>query len=60
MSADFMLRESAYHASICNACADICEACADSCEKLGDDEMMQICADATRRSAQSCRNMASH
>ena len=57
-SADFMLRESTFHARVCGACADICESCADSCGSMTDDERMQACADLCRECATLCREMS--
>ena len=57
-SADFMIRQSAHHASTCRACADLCRACAASCDAMGDDEMMRRCAEECRRCAESCAKMA--
>jgi hypothetical protein len=57
-SANFMLRGSAVHKTICGACAEICERCAESCESIADDAQMQACAKACRTCAESCRNMA--
>jgi hypothetical protein len=56
-AADFMLRGSSQHASICRVCADICDACAASCASLADAEM-KACAEACRRCAAACRAMA--
>ena len=58
-SANFMLRSSELHGSVCGVCADACDRCAESCERLGgDDAMMRRCAEACRRCAKSCREMA--
>ncbi|MDP9312475.1 MAG: four-helix bundle copper-binding protein [Chloroflexota bacterium] len=57
-SADFMLRNSRFHARTCTACAVINEACATECERIGPDPMMQQCIDQCRRCAESCRRMA--
>ena len=56
-TADFMLRESAAHADVCDVCSDVCEECALSCDEL-DGEEMKRCADQCRRCAESCREMA--
>ena len=59
LSANFMLRGSELHSSVCGLCADACDRCAKSCERLGaDDEMMRRCAEQCRKCAQSCRAMA--
>lgn len=55
-AADFMVRNSRFHASECAACADVCEACALSCERIGGEEM-EHCAKVCRRCAESCRGM---
>jgi len=57
-AADFMDRESALHAYVCEACARVCDACADSCEKIDGDEMKK-CAEVCRKCAESCRHMSS-
>lgn len=58
-SADFMLRGSEFHASVCGVCAELCEACATHCEQMADgDETMLRCAEICRRCAESCRQMA--
>lgn len=57
-SANFMLRGSAAHKTICGACAELCERCAESCETLGEDPRMKACAEACRSCAKSCRSMA--
>lgn len=58
VSADFMLRGSAFHIETCETCAEICEACADSCESIPDDDVMAQCAQACRACAESCESMA--
>lgn len=57
-SAQFMARDSMFHATTCATCAEICERCAESCESIGDDEMMKACAEVCRRCASSCQGMA--
>jgi hypothetical protein len=57
-NANFMLRGSVVHRTICGACADTCERCAESCESIGDDAQLKACAKTCRDCAQSCRNMA--
>ncbi len=57
-SADFMLRGSELHPSICGVCSEVCGRCDQSCRQLGDDRQMQACADTCRRCADSCRQMA--
>ena len=56
-SADFMLRGSPLHASVCDVCADVCNECAASCAGLEGAEM-QRCAEECRRCAEHCREMA--
>lgn len=58
LSADFMLRSSEFHSSICGECAEICTACAESCEAFADDEKMKNCAAVCRKCASSCDEMA--
>lgn len=61
VSANFMMRGSDLHPTICGACAEACLACAASCEQLGsDDETIKACADVCRECAESCRKMAAH
>ncbi len=59
ISADFMLRGSAFSTRICDICAEIENRCADSCDQFVNDERMKACADVCRRAAQSCRQVAS-
>jgi hypothetical protein len=54
---DFLPRGSALHLTICNACAVICLKCAAACEEFASDELMQSCATACYRSAESCRSL---
>ena len=56
-SADFMLRGSPLHAHTCAACAAVCAECAAECDKMGEDPMMQRCAESCRRCAESCKRM---
>jgi len=56
-SADFMLRGSEVHTTLCTACAQICERCAESCERFGEDAKMQACAAICHRCAESCQLM---
>lgn len=61
-AADFMVRNSPLHASVCAACAEVCEECAESCEQIGEqeeDEQMEQCAETCYRCAESCREMGS-
>lgn len=59
LSADFMIRNSDFHASTCQACAEICKACAEDCESLAsDDQMMKACAEVCRKCASSCEEMS--
>lgn len=57
-SANFMLRNSYFHAHTCGVCAEICEDCAEDCEGFGADQAMQECARQCRRCAESCQEMA--
>jgi len=57
-SANFMIRMSDMHGSVCGVCAEICESCAEECERFGDDKMMQECAQVCRSCAESCQEMA--
>jgi hypothetical protein len=56
-SADFMMRGSEFHPSVCGLCAEICRQCARSCEEVGGDEMKR-CAETCRRCADECAAMA--
>ncbi|MGH9929342.1 MAG: four-helix bundle copper-binding protein [Pyrinomonadaceae bacterium] len=57
-SANFMLRGSELHLSICMVCAEACVRCAESCEQMRDDERMRACAEACRSCAETCERMA--
>lgn len=56
-AADFMLRNSDLHATVCSSCAEVCLHCAVACEQFGDDERMKVCAAACRRCAEHCQLM---
>lgn len=61
VSANYMMRGSDLHPTICGACAEACLACAESCEQVaGSDEVMKTCADVCRKCAESCQKMAAH
>lgn len=53
-----MAHHSSVHGTICGACVEVCRICEQSCRALGDDRMMQECADACRKCADSCEKMA--
>lgn len=57
-SANFMLRQSEFHAQTCGVCAEICQQCADDCARFADDQMMQQCVQSCRQCAESCQQMA--
>ena len=58
-SADFMIRDSAYHMDSCGVCAKVCEDCAASCENLGKTEReLQACMDICRRTSEACYQMS--
>lgn len=59
LSAQFMLRESDFHSSICKVCAEICSACAKNCESLdASDKEMKACSEACQKCATSCQDMS--
>ena len=56
--ANFMLRNSELHASVCAVCAEICDCCAEDGERLAaGDEMMRECAQICRRCADACQEI---
>lgn len=57
MAANFMNRDSYFHSKICEACAVICLACFVECERMGDDQIIRMCAETCRRCAESCNHM---
>ena len=57
MGGNFMLRNSEFHAQLCELCANVCESCADECDRFGDDLQMRACAETCRRCAESCLMM---
>lgn len=57
-SANFMLRESGFHARVCGVCADICESCADSCSSFSNDQRMQECVNICNECATLCRELS--
>jgi hypothetical protein len=60
LTADFLIRASDYHSSLCSVCAEICTACAEICERMSDDAMMEKCADICHQCAASCRQMGTY
>jgi hypothetical protein len=59
-SANFIIRNSDLHLTICSACAEVCLRCAESCQRFGDDDRMKTCAEACRRCAESCQLMVAN
>jgi len=57
--ADTMIRGSALHAVLCDACAKICSKCADACESADNDPLLKECAAACLVCADCCAVMAS-
>lgn len=60
ISANLMMRESAFHNRICLLCADVCTACAESCDTYPDDEAMKMCGEICQQCAEACRASAKH
>lgn len=59
VAADFMVRQSAFHAQVCGLCAEICRECAADCERIDrSDPAMARCAAECRTCAESCEAMA--
>jgi hypothetical protein len=56
-SANFMLRGSKQHVSVCQATALIARVCSASCEEFKDDDQMKACAAACQACADSCEAM---
>lgn len=58
-AAEFLLRGSPMHETVCGVCAAACRVCEQYCRSLSDaDNMMSECADKCARSATSCERMA--
>lgn len=57
-NSNFMMRRSAEHTTVCEACARICDRCAKSCDAFGDDAQLKSCAEACRSCAEACRDMS--
>ncbi len=59
LSADFMIRHSDFHDTVCDVCAKVCTACAESCNALGkDDRLLQACYEACIKCSDSCAQMS--
>lgn len=58
LSVRLMSMNSQFHQQACELCFEVCDACALECERYEDDEIFSACAEACRRSAESCRGMA--
>lgn len=54
-TADFLIRDSAWHGAVCDMCARICKASAQSCEHSGD---MEECAQNCLTCAALCLQVA--
>ncbi len=57
VSADFLLRGSAYQKEMCALCADICGNCAADCDRFTE-SFMKRCAQVCRQCAESCKKMS--
>jgi hypothetical protein len=57
-SADYMLRNSNLHTRTCSICSEVCDECMKDWQAFADDARMAACADACRRCAESCLQMA--
>ena len=65
LDAKLMSRESPFHFQLCHICSKICEACGTACDTAAgsnvgnlDQALLQECAAACHRCADSCRRMA--
>ena len=65
LDAKLMSRESPFHFQLCHICSKICEACGTACDTAAssnvsnlDQALLQECAVACHRCADSCRRMA--
>lgn len=52
-----MARDSRFYAQLCALVASACDACAAECERF-DDALMRACAEACKRAAGECRQLA--
>jgi hypothetical protein len=57
-TADFMLRESPLHGSVCAVCAEVCDQCAVECDAFADNGRLEHCAQLCRQCAATCEQMA--
>ncbi len=57
-SADFMLRDSPLHGSVCAVSAEVCDQCAVECDAFADNGRLERCARMCRQCAASCEAMA--
>ena len=57
-NANFMMRASSFHMTLCNVCAQICRRCAASCDFEPSDVRLTECAKQCRTCLDSCRSMA--
>jgi hypothetical protein len=58
MCADMIMRDSDSMREMCRLCADMGTQCADMCAKMPTDSQMVACAEACRRAAAACRELA--
>lgn len=57
-AADFMLRDSPLHGSVCAVCAEVCDQCAVECDAFAEESHLEACASLCRQCAASCESMA--
>lgn len=58
-AAEFLLRGSPMHESVCGVCATSCRICEQHCRSLSEpDAMMQRCVEMCARTAESCERMS--
>jgi hypothetical protein len=57
-AADFMVRDSRLHLTVCRACATICEETARGLERLPEDDLIRRGAELVRKCSQSCEALA--
>lgn len=58
-AANFMMRDSSLHTTVCRVCAEACRTCIESCEGISDlDDQMKNCINICKQCAESCEKMS--
>lgn len=57
-TANYLMRGSDLHGSLCRVCASICERCAEFCGESREDAQLRLCEQVCLRCSESCAQLA--